>query len=755
MNPGGNGGPAPSGGKRSGKQERTRKRVSWWVGILGSALLAGVVMLAGRTGLLYDLELKSYDARFLIRGPLSVKDSDIIIVDLDDESFSTLPSRYPFPRSYYAKMIHNLFDAGARMIIFDVQFLEPSDPEQDEALAEATAEYRGRIIHAAKIAYQTSSKVKETIERALVPIGPINRTGVAKGIVNEIKDPDGFTRQYPIFIPVDTTSWLPLGIKALQLISDLPDTTRLYPGTKEVTFGPYHIRRMSSEGEPTMLINFYGPARTFPTFSFAHVLDTEDFDLLVDDTDYMKWFTMSDAQFQVLETMLPEEAVKPFQDLRNSNPFKDKIVFVGASTAELQDLKRTPFYSYTTPDGKKELIETPGVETHANALQTILDQNYIVNVPPIWEYSLILLLAIAVFMLNNSTRLLTGSLLTLALGVVLTVFIFYLFIQYRIWMALIAPIAAIILAYLGTTLYQAILEQKEKAMIRGMFAQYVPQKVVNSLIQNPDMLKLGGERRRMTALFTDVAGFTSISEKMTPEELVSLLNEYLSEMSKIILDNEGIIDKYEGDLIMAEWGAPVFFEEHATWACRAALKMQARLVALQDGWEARGIPRLASRVGVNTGPMIVGNMGCLEVFDYTVMGDAVNLASRLEGANKSYGTRIMIGPETYKDVKDAFVTRMLDDIRVKGKLEPVRVYELMAENEDQLSEAKRQVLPLYNEGIDLYRNRRFEEAKALFEKALAIDPEDGPSKTYLQRCEVCIAEPPPEDWDCVFELTEK
>ena len=733
----------------------TRKRVSWWLGILASVALAGITMLAGRTGLLYDLELKSYDGRFLIRGPISVEHSDIIIVDLDDESFSTLPHRYPFPRSYYAKMIENLFAAGARLIVFDVQFLEPSDPEEDQALADATERYKDRIIHASKISFQRNDKIEEVIQRALVPIDPIANTGVAKGIVNEIKDPDGFTRQYPIFIHVDSTSWLPLGIKALQLIADLPDTTRLYPNPRAIQYGPYTIPRMATEGEPSMLINFYGPARTFPTFSFAHVLDTEDFDLLVDDTDYMKWFTMSDEQFSLLEMLLPPEAVEPFRELRSANPFRDKIVFLGASTAELQDLKRTPFYSYTTPDGHKDLIETPGVETHANALQTILDSNYIYNVPPIYEYLLVLVLTILVFFLNNSTRLLTGSLLTLGLALVLTVIIFYLFIEHRVWVALIAPLTSIVIAYLATTLYHAVLEQREKAMIRGMFAQYVPQKVVSELIQNPDMLKLGGERRRMTALFTDVAGFTSISEKLTPEDLVGLLNEYLSEMSKIILDNEGIIDKYEGDLIMAEWGAPVFFEDHATWACRAALKMQKRLAELREGWEKRGIPRLSSRVGINTGPMIVGNMGCLEVFDYTVMGDAVNLASRLEGANKSYNTTIMIGPETWNDVHEHFVTRMLDDLRVKGKAEPVRVYELLGETMDELSEACQAALPHYNEGLELYRNRKFEEARQKFETALSIAPEDGPTKTYLARCAHCIATPPPDDWDCVFELTEK
>jgi adenylate cyclase len=243
---------------------------------------------------------------------------------------------------------------------------------------------------------------------------------------------------------------------------------------------------------------------------------------------------------------------------------------------------------------------------------------------------------------------------------------------------------------------------------------------------------------------------------LTPENLVLLLNEYLTAMTDIILENDGIVDKYEGDLIMAEFGAPIQYDDHAARCCRASLRMQVRLKEMRVKWREEGIfPPLYSRVGVNSGDMIVGNMGSQQVFDYTVMGDAVNLSSRLEGANKGYETTIIIGHETWKDVKDLFVTRALDLLQVKGKTEPVKVYELLAESRDQLTDSKLRVLDLFAEGLELYRNKKFSEAVAYFHQSLVLEPYDGPSKTYLKRCEMYIADPPSPDWDGVWELTEK
>lgn len=734
-----------------------RVRVNWWLGSAFTLVLAALIYLSGRTGLLYTLELKTYDARFFVRGSLPMEKSDIVIVTVDDETFATMPTRWPFPRRYFAHMLDNLFAAGARMVVFDIQFMEPSEnPEDDVILAKATEKYKDRVIHAGKISFTRDKRLNRVLSQAMVPVDTIQAVGASIGIVNQLDDRDGFVRQYPLYIEHQGRNYLSLAMKSAQLLADLGPEIPFDRHPNYVDYGPYQVPLQISGEVGTMLIDYYGPAKTFPTFSLSDVLDDETFDLRKDDTDFMKWFLMPDDQFNMLISFLPEEAAKTFKEIRDANPFKDKVVFVGASAAELQDLKLTPFYIFRNENGQIEHQLMPGVECHANALQTILDRKFIGNVSPIVEFIIVFLMMFGVFALNNSTRMLVGTSLTIVLAVVYTIASFWVFIDDNIWLATVSPLAGLLTSYIATTIYQVVMEQKEKAMIRGMFSQYVPKKVVAELINNPDMLALGGERRRMSVLFTDVAGFTSMSEKMSPEDIVTLLNEYLSAMSLIVLENEGIIDKYEGDLIMAEWGAPVFFEDHAAHACRSALRMQAKLSELRLDWAKRGMPPLRSRVGINTGYMLVGNMGCLEVFDYTVMGDAVNLASRLEGANKSYKSTIMIGPETYNDIKDlTFVTRMLDDIRVKGKAEGVRVYELIAEKPEDLSERKAKILPMYNEGLELFRDRQFEKAKQIFVDALNIDPDDGPCETYLKRCEEFLVNPPPEKWDKVFELTEK
>ncbi|NQU04779.1 MAG: adenylate/guanylate cyclase domain-containing protein, partial [Calditrichaeota bacterium] len=314
---------------------------------------------------------------------------------------------------------------------------------------------------------------------------------------------------------------------------------------------------------------------------------------------------------------------------------------------------------------------------------------------------------------------------------------------------------AILIGYPVNLLRRLILIQKEKAKIRGMFARYLNENVVKELESDPDKLSLGGEKRRMSVLFSDVQGFTTISERLTPEEIILLLNEYLTAMTNIVLANEGIIDKYEGDLVMAEFGAPIWNPDHAVQCCRTALQMQKKLAEMRVKWRSENRDALYCRVGLNTGDMIVGNMGSDEVFDYTVMGDSVNLASRMEGANKNYSTEIMIGHDTWAEVKEKFVTRPLDFIIVKGKTKPVTVFELLAENESELSESKLKALELFGEGLTLYKRCEFADARDIFHKALEVEPDDGPSATYVERCTGFIENPPSKDWDGGWTLTEK
>jgi adenylate cyclase len=255
-------------------------------------------------------------------------------------------------------------------------------------------------------------------------------------------------------------------------------------------------------------------------------------------------------------------------------------------------------------------------------------------------------------------------------------------------------------------------------------------------------------------MFSDVAGFTTISEQMEPEELVLLLNEYLTAMTNIVFKYDGMLDKYEGDAIMAVFGAPVERENDALDACYTAIEMQETLVGLREKWKSEGKPQLQARIGLNTGPMVVGNMGSESRFDYTVMGDAVNLGARLEPANKQYGTFVMMGEESYQKTKDKIVSRKLDLLRVKGKSEPIGVYEVVGRT-GSVAENKLKVLDLFASGYAAYLMQKWDMAESFFAEAISVDQDDEPSKTYLKRCAMYRADPPGENWDGVFTMTTK
>ena len=286
------------------------------------------------------------------------------------------------------------------------------------------------------------------------------------------------------------------------------------------------------------------------------------------------------------------------------------------------------------------------------------------------------------------------------------------------------------------------------------FSHYLSPKVIDSIIKNPEAIKLGGESRRITTFFSDVAKFSTISESLSPTELVSLLNEYLSEMTDIILGYDGTVDKFEGDAIMAFFGAPQVFPDHAARACFAALDMQRKLSEMRARWREQGRHELFVRMGMNTGEAVVGNMGSRTRMDYTVMGDSVNLASRLEGANKFYSTGIMISEFTRADAGDAIEVRQLDRIRVVGKEEPIVVYELLA-RKGELDSDTRDMLEKYDAGLDHFKEREWDKARSLFRAGLKIIPGDGPCATYVERCTKFMKSPPSRNWDGVYRMKTK
>jgi len=424
--------------------------------------------------------------------------------------------------------------------------------------------------------------------------------------------------------------------------------------------------------------------------------------------------------------------------------FRDKVFIYGLTAAGTWDLNPMPYNQ-----------RYPMVGLYANIFSMLVTQSFLERADLWINIGILFLFGLVMGLSVPRIKPLMGVLLTLGLLAGFAAFAQYLFEGHGMWIDEFGPLTVILLGYTAITVYNFFSEEKEKKMIRGIFSRYVTKSVVDELIKNPDMVKLGGEKKVLTVFFSDVAGFTTVSEKLEPEELVALLNDYLTEMSNIILNYDGMIDKYEGDAIMAVFGTPIMYGDHATRACYVSLEMQEKLIGMREKWKAEGSPELYVRIGLNTGPMIAGNMGAADRLDYTVMGDSVNLGSRLEGANKQYGTYIMVSESTYEAAKNDIEVRFLDSLRVKGKQQPVKVYELIGRKDRGIDADVSRLRELYEQGIEKYLQRDWDAGLSLFNKALEIRPNDGPSAVYVERIKAYKENPPPPDWDGVFTMTTK
>lgn len=424
--------------------------------------------------------------------------------------------------------------------------------------------------------------------------------------------------------------------------------------------------------------------------------------------------------------------------------FEGKFVLIGDISVGAADLGHTPLEA-----------DAPLVLIHAAMLNGMLTNTFYTKwsfmEALIFIWGLGILLGISACFRSSAVLYATGA----AVVLVVPGFTWLQFVGFHLFPVATAGAGAVFV-FLALLASLELAVGKERSFIKKAFSRYVPGRVVDTLLSKPELLKLGGEDRVMTVLFSDLAGFTSISEGMSPSQLVRLLNEYLTEMTSIVLEEGGIIDKFEGDAIMAEFGAPLPLPDHADRAVRAGLRMQYRLRDLRKMWAARGLPELRCRVGINTGPMIVGNMGSDQVFDYTVIGDSVNLASRLEGANKRYDTYLMISEATLAALTPGlFRTRVLDVIKVKGKSRTVKVFEVLGESSTGSTEQADPYYRAYEEAFGAYLSRDFPSARVKFQEAASLRPNDPAAKDMLERIEHLDPDALPPDWDGSIALTSK
>lgn len=696
---------------------------------------------------LQQLEQKFIDYRFQERGEIPFKDSaDVIILEITQDSYDQIPSPYnswPWPRTYFSKVIENLNEAGVAAIGIDIVMSNKDQfsDENDRALFETIKKYKNVVV-AGKIDIESEAAFANLSEQFIVRNFKENYSSLfydadsSVGIVQAVSDNDGVYRRYAPYI-YSAVNNKKVPSFAYALLNKYFNKSSNYTAEKSYGKFIYENVEIPEFEESTILVNYYGSNGKFPRVKFIDVLDDSEFT------------TIDEADFETELNTWDD----PDYGLKFSNKFKNKIVLIGSTMPEDKDLVPVSF-SPGEREGDNLLY---GVEYHANAVQNFLDNNFLYTLPKSLVIFSLIILTMGFFLLTSSLkRIKSKKVFYIEAGIIVFVLMllfllfqlaFILFDSQNLIIPIVDPAIAILFGYIGSTAFEFFAERKKSSMMKSMFSQYVSTHLVNELIANPDKLRLGGEKKNLTILFSDIAGFTSFSEGKSAEEVVTFINQFLDEMSESVLNFNGTLDKYLGDSVMAFWGAPIEIKDHALLACKCALDMKKRLEVLNDKWNSGNTP-IKMRIGINSGDVVVGNIGGKKRFDYTVMGDNVNLASRLEGANKQYGTSIMINESTYENIKDDFFMRRVDCIKVKGKQNAVNVYEIISEKSDSNNHFES-----YEKGLEEYKKGNFKEALKLFNEQISKNY-DCVSEVYIKRCEYYIANPP-LDWEGVTTLTEK
>lgn len=651
-------------------------------------------------------------------------DSKITITAIDE--YTVDKYGYPFKRKYYATLIEKLNKLGVKAIGVDVMFFDQDrdDPANDAKFLAAVSK-AGNVVNLFAVDSE-SWKVKPPIK------GLAERSAYMGYPNSDISlDNDGHARHFYLFyrgadedfdgVEEKNLLYRDLNMGKLKCSPkcDEGKVASLGMATYAVATGKPLIEYEMSYGSEPMMLNY-----RYPQDRPAHPGWAKPSGEKVLST--FRHISVGD----ILEDRLaPEE----------KEALKGGITLIGSTALGAFDHFPSPF---------SKLF--PGVEIHATCMDNLKFKDSLKNVTSIYLGVLILALPwLAVFITRFSLKTMVAS----AAGILLAMLVgdyVMLMNLYAVPFILVTSSFAVPAAYF--IIERGLAEGREKRWIKNSFGQYLSPKVVDLITKDPSKLSLGGEKREMTAFFMDLEGFTTMSEKLSPEELTSMLNEYLSAFTDIILKHDGTVDKYIGDCIVAFWNAPLDQKDHRKLACLSAVECQAAILRLHDELKQFTIkPR--ARIGVNSGPMVVGNMGSRSRLSYTVMGDSVNLASRMEGANKYFHSRIMVSEETFADLKGDFDHRFLGSIRVVGKAIPVKVYEPFAEKGKAPADVAA-MLKAYTPGVEKFFAGKYAEAAADFKAALAARPADGPSKFYLDLAEL-YAKEPPKGWDGAFNLTEK
>jgi len=691
---------------------------------LAAAIVAGLL---GWSGLLTPLENStwSWRAGHFAAGPQAT--TPIVLIALDQKSLDWGHQEndlsWPWPREAYTLVLDFCRRAGARAIAFDLLFSEPSlyGVEDDLTFAGALRRTPGSVgsltlgSGSGTVIWPEDSRnlppwyaedrgrlpTQREVTAASLPIPELAGAFARLGNVAAQPDKDGIFRRSALLGRYEERPILSLPLAAL-LAAEPQLQVRKIPHGIQVGGHPVSTDRWGQA-----ILNYRGPSGTFPTYSAAAVIQSE--------------------------LLLQEDQPPPL----DPQLFRGAYVFFGLTAPGLYDLRPTPL------DGV-----FPGMEIHATALDNLLSDDFIRPAPGALNQLVLfagaLLAGIGISLSRNLRQTFGCTLFTLPLPFLAGFFAY----PQHFWLPIAAPLAGVVLALVGGISLNYATEGRKKRQIRQAFNQYLHPTVIEQLVNQPERLRLGGEKRELSMFFSDLQGFTGLSERLDPEALTGLLNDYLTEMSDIILDAGGTIDKYEGDAIIAFWNAPLEQQDHAQRAVQTALACQQRLAARRPDYLARAGVELYMRIGINTGQAIVGNMGSTRRFDYTMLGDAVNLAARLEGVNKIFGTEILISAATRHQLDDTLPAREVASVAVAGREEATTVYEPLDPQRYREMLALREA---YAKGQRLFRAGDFVAALEIFSR---LSAQDKPSLAFASRCRELLDEPP-ESWQGVWVLESK
>ena len=645
---------------------------------------------------------------------------------------------WPWPRSAYGEAIRFLKNAGAREIVFDMIFTERSVHGLEDDIDFGNAiENAGVILAKLSSTNQSSMSEKAAQNNKLIterfalkvdgadekmfddtpylraPVAELTNRAKGVGDVKFVQDSDGIGRRIPMLIRSGNRFHPSLSLAAAA--SMLGITSYQMEGSDLLLSGPSIQRRIPLDSEGMARPLYFGDSGIYDKYLLLRVIKSQ---------------------------IKMDEGGVPYYD---PALFKDKVVIIGADATELKDFRPNPFNK----------TNDPGAHYHGTAIHNILEGGFLVSrYEPIYVLPVLFLTSLLLTFVVARYRATTGFAFTFLLLLLVNGVAAYLFRHHGLLIDVAATSVNLIGCFILATGFNYMAEARQRHFVTSAFGQYLSPDVVKALVDNPERLLLGGEVRTMTAFFSDIAGFSTISERLSPEELVSLLNEYLTEMCDIIGKYHGTVDKFEGDAIMAFWGAPIYRDDHARLALQASLEMQQKLQELRRKWAAEGRDQLYVRMGINSGPMLAGNMGSRTRMNYTIMGDAVNLASRLEAANKFYGTHLMISEKTKNLAGNQFTVRELDAIQVIGKKKPVHVYELLG-NMGEVADNILAGAKIFEEGLTCYRKGDFVSAKRNFSAVFDQIPDDPPAIEFLRRIETLDETSSQGGWNGVFKADSK